>query len=83
MTVGIFAENTIIPSWKAWKRMQVSIATLLQQNYKGEGTDASPYVTEWLDDDIENPMTWKDSYKWFLMVIVSFATLAVAFASSA
>lgn len=52
-------------------------------NYKGAGTTEDPYVVEFIPNDPRNPMLWPMWKKWALTVCVAFATLAVAFVSSA
>ncbi len=56
---------------------------ILAYQYRGEGTIEKPYIVDWLSGDGENPQTWNPMYKWLLTVFVSFATLAIAFCSSA
>ncbi|KAI4722043.1 synaptic vesicle transporter [Aureobasidium sp. EXF-10727] len=51
--------------------------------YAGSGTEEDPYVVVWIDNDPRNPMNWADWKKWCLTALVSVATLAVAFVSSA
>lgn len=56
---------------------------VLRWPYKGSGTEEDPYVVEYIENDRRNPMlfpTWK---KWVITILVAFATLAVAFVSSA
>ncbi len=76
-------ETEIIRSWLPWKVKQLRTSTLLQQKYKGDGSEKSPFIIDWLDYDPGNPMKWKTSYRWFVAMIVTAATLAVDFASSA
>lgn len=70
-------------SWKPWRKFDLPISLLASHPWRGHGTEENPYVVEWLPDDPENPMTWQDSYKWFLVFVVAFATLAVSFDSAA
>lgn len=57
---------------------------VLQHKYRGQGTVESPYVVEFLQPfDGRNPMTWPTWKKWFITLVMAFATLAVAFVSSA
>jgi hypothetical protein len=79
---GISRENST-RSYLPWKGKRLRTSSLLQQKYKGDGTEKSPYITNCLNDDPENPMAWKSAYKWFLTVVVGIATFAVAFVSSA
>jgi hypothetical protein len=71
----------------SWFRMvydQALITPDVQNwHYPGSGTDDDPYVVEWIHNDPRNPMTWADWKKWCLVALVSIATLAVAFVSSA
>ncbi|GAA6059322.1 hypothetical protein JCM10212_005902 [Sporobolomyces blumeae] len=51
--------------------------------YKGDGTEASPYIVTWQEgNDPENPMTWSPLKKWMLTLNAALSTLCVAFASS-
>ena len=52
-------------------------------NYDGSGTEEDPYVVVWIDNDPRNPMLYSEVKKWSLTMLVAFATLAVAFVSSA
>ncbi|KAI9893583.1 MAG: hypothetical protein M1814_006379 [Vezdaea aestivalis] len=51
--------------------------------YGGHGTEESPYVVTWIDNDPGNPMEFSTLEKWVLTVLVAIATLAISFASSA
>ncbi|GAA5868957.1 hypothetical protein JCM16303_000319 [Sporobolomyces ruberrimus] len=53
-----------------------------QPTYKGEGTEASPYIVTWHDNDPENPLNFTSLKKWLITLNAAFATLCVAFASS-
>ncbi|GAA5841535.1 hypothetical protein JCM3766R1_003979 [Sporobolomyces carnicolor] len=53
-----------------------------QPTYKGEGTEASPYIVTWQENDPENPMNFSSTKKWLITLNAAFATLCVAFASS-
>ncbi|GAA5946169.1 hypothetical protein JCM3765_000142 [Sporobolomyces pararoseus] len=50
--------------------------------YKGEGTEASPYIVTWQENDPENPLNFSPVKKWLITLNAAFATLCVAFASS-
>jgi multidrug resistance protein len=82
-TNGISKKNSTTRSYLPWKGKRLTTSSLLQQKYKGDGTEKSPYIINWLDDDPENPMTWKSAYKWFVTIFVGIATFAVTFVSSA
>ncbi|KAH0286382.1 major facilitator superfamily transporter [Aureobasidium namibiae CBS 147.97] len=71
-------------SWFRLVRDQALITpAVLNWPYAGSGTEEDPYVVVWIDNDPRNPMTWADWNKWCLVALVSIATLAVAFVSSA
>ena len=53
------------------------------RQYDGEGSEESPYVVTWIENDPRNPMLFAKSKKWALTMLSAFATLAVAFVSSA
>ncbi|CAF1255392.1 unnamed protein product [Adineta steineri] len=79
----IDSENDTVISLLPWKSERLRTSVLLQENYKGKGTESSPFIINWLRYDPENPMKWLTIYKWFLTFLVSVATLAVSFCSSA
>jgi Major Facilitator Superfamily len=56
---------------------------VLHHKYEGSGTEEDPYVVDFIENDPRNPMTFSAVKKWSLTMIVAFATLAVAFVSSA
>ncbi|TVY37410.1 Efflux pump [Lachnellula occidentalis] len=56
---------------------------ILEWDYKGSGTEAEPYIVEYIPNDRRNPMNWTDTTKWTITMLVAISTLAVAFVSSA
>jgi multidrug resistance protein len=56
---------------------------VLHYHYKGFGTEEDPYIAEFIPHDPRNPMLFSMWKKWSITLMVAFATLAVAFASSA
>ena len=56
---------------------------VLHYHYKGSGTDDDPYLAEFIPHDPRNPMLFSMWKKWSITLMVAFATLAVAFVSSA
>lgn len=52
-------------------------------DFPGSGTEDDPYVVGWIEDDPRNPMLYSPMKKWAITMLVAFATLAVAFVSSA
>jgi hypothetical protein len=56
---------------------------VLKHDYAGSGTEDDPYVVTWIENDPRNPMLYSKVKKWSITMLVAFATLAVAFVSSA
>jgi multidrug resistance protein len=56
---------------------------VLHYHYKGSGTEEDPYLAEFIPHDPRNPMLFSTWKKWSITLMVAFATLAVAFVSSA
>ncbi|KAI9050064.1 hypothetical protein LZ554_006209 [Drepanopeziza brunnea f. sp. 'monogermtubi'] len=56
---------------------------VLHWPYKGSGTEKDPYIVEYIENDRRNPMLFPQWKKWMITMLVAFATLAVAFVSSA
>jgi hypothetical protein len=42
-----------------WRRYITPTEDLLACKYDGQGTDADPYIVDWLENDAENPQHWK------------------------
>lgn len=72
-----------VPHWRlVWSQTLVTDAVLNHQ-YKGSGTEDDPYLVEFIPNDPRNPMEFSQVKKWFIIMTVAIATLAVAFVSSA
>jgi len=56
---------------------------VINHPYEGSGTEEDPYVVNFAPNDPRNPRTWSRVKRWGLVLMVSVATLAVAFASTA
>ncbi|KAK5626218.1 hypothetical protein RRF57_001933 [Xylaria bambusicola] len=56
---------------------------VLNFSYPGDGTVASPYIVDFLDDDQHNPLLLPRWKRYTCTFLVAFATLAVTFISSA
>ncbi|KAJ9097858.1 hypothetical protein QFC19_006650 [Naganishia cerealis] len=67
---------------RPWRRYVTPWTEIVSHPYSGSGTVEDPYLVDWLPADHENPMTWKEAYKWTVMMIAAVATLAVSMASS-
>ncbi|KAI9810301.1 MAG: MFS siderochrome iron transporter 1 [Pycnora praestabilis] len=69
--------------WTLVKSQSLVTDEVLNYKYNGAGTVESPYLVEWTPNDPRNPMLFPDWKKWMITLLVAFATLAVAFVSSA
>ncbi|MCJ1407456.1 MFS siderochrome iron transporter 1 [Ptychographa xylographoides] len=69
--------------WRIVRSHSLLTDAVLNHKYAGAGTDEDPYVVEFIPNDPRNPMGFSMLKKWTLTMLVAFATLAVAFASSA
>ncbi|OJJ03917.1 hypothetical protein ASPVEDRAFT_54208 [Aspergillus versicolor CBS 583.65] len=78
-----YLYNGPIPSWKLVIDQGAVTQTVLGHEHPGSGTEESPYVVAWLDNDFRDPMLLSMTRKIVITLIVSFATLVVALASSA
>jgi hypothetical protein len=56
---------------------------VLKYNYRGSGSDADPYVIEFIPDDRRDPQLWSKRSKWTYTLTMAWATLAISLASSA
>ena len=56
---------------------------VVNYNYTGTGTEDDPFVVEFIPNDPRDPMGFTFFTKWAITLLVAFATLAVAFVSSA
>lgn len=56
---------------------------VVNYNYNGSGTEDDPFVVEFIPNDPRDPMGFSIVTKWAITLLVAFATLAVAFVSSA
>ncbi|KAL7424601.1 hypothetical protein Q5752_000285 [Cryptotrichosporon argae] len=68
---------------RPWRRYVEPFPRLLAHPYKGSGTEADPYIVDWLPTDAENPQAWSPAYKWGQIAVAAVVTLAVALSSSA
>lgn len=57
--------------------------SMIRHRYPGAGTEANPYLVEWIDNDPRNPMLFGDARKWVWTLLESLATFAVALTTSA
>lgn len=67
---------------RPWRKHITQWSAIVEHPYKGNGTEESPFLVEWLPDDPEDPMRWEDVYKWTVVVTAAITTLAITMASS-
>lgn len=48
---------------------------ILEWDYKGSGTEAEPYIVEYIPNDRRNPMNWTDTTKWTITMLVAIVSL--------
>ncbi|KAJ5081798.1 Major facilitator superfamily domain general substrate transporter [Penicillium alfredii] len=86
MTVNAGGEVALpskIPFWRLVFDQKVITDEVAQYSYDGSGTEADPYAVNWVPRDPRNPMNFSPFKKWYITIMVSFVTLAVALVSSA
>ena len=71
------------PHWRLVASHSLVTPAVLNHRYAGAGTHKNPYVVDFIPNDPRNPMGFSMLKKWSITVMVAFATLAVAFVSSA
>ena len=78
-----YGENSKVPHF--WLVLHPDGVTdaVLNYRYPGEGTTENPYVVDFLPQDASNPMTYPNWKKWLITALQAWATLAVAFVSTA
>lgn len=69
--------------WHVLSSHALLTPAVLNHNYNGSGTEEDPYRVEFIPNDPRYPMRFPLWKKWLITVLVAFATLAVAFVSSA
>lgn len=72
-----------VSHWKLVTSQTLVTDAVRHHKYHGSGTDHDPYVVEFIPNDPRNPLLFPQWKKWMITVLVAFATLAVAFVSSA
>ena len=72
-----------VPGWRIVASQTLITDAVINHQYQGKGTEEEPFLVEWIPNDPRNPMEWSQAYKWFIIMTVAIATLAVAFVSSA
>lgn len=77
------AKPSKVSHWRLVASQTLITDAVINHKYKGSGTEEDPFIVDWLPHDPRNPMEWPQVKKWFITFTVAFATLAVAFVSSA
>lgn len=72
-----------VSHWRTVIDQGLVTQAVLHYPYKGSGTEEDPYLVEFIPDDPRNPMKLPYWKKWVITIVMAFATLAVAFVSSA
>ncbi|EPS38601.1 hypothetical protein H072_7625 [Dactylellina haptotyla CBS 200.50] len=72
-----------IPYWKFILDQGVLTDRIISHKCPGSGTEEDPYRVEYIPDDPRNPLLFSPLVKWAITMVVAFATLAIAFVSSA
>ena len=76
--------KTTRPShWQLVSSHALLTPAVLNHKYNGSGTEEDPYRVEFIPSDPRDPMGFAMWKKWAITLLVAFATLAVAFVSSA
>ncbi|KAB8218056.1 major facilitator superfamily domain-containing protein [Aspergillus novoparasiticus] len=81
--MGETTEPTKAPLWRLIFDQGFITQEVLNHDYKGAGSEESPYEVTWLENDSSNPMRLFAVFRWYLMFLVGMHTLAVALVSSA
>ena len=76
-------QSTQVSQWQIVRSHALLVPEVVDYLYSGSGTAQDPYVVEYIPNDPRNPMGSSMLKKWIITLLVSFATLAVAFVSSA
>lgn len=69
--------------WQLVSSHALLTPAVLNHKYNGSGTEEDPYRVEFIPNDPRDPMGFAMWKKWAITLLVAFATLAVAFVSSA
>jgi hypothetical protein len=69
--------------WQVIWDQGITTPEIEEWHHAGLGTEEDPYQVTWIPNDPRNPMEFKDSYKWLLVMVAAFTVLAVTLCSSA
>lgn len=80
---GETPRSSKIPFWRQVYDTSVVTDDIVNHPYPGSGTENDPYAITWIPNDPRNPMNFSGWRKWYITILVSFATMAVSLVSSA
>jgi len=80
---GFSSRKRPVPYLKLLLEQGYLTPSIIHHQYPGTGTEADPYLVEWIDNDPRNPMLFSDARKWVWTLLESLATFAVALTTSA
>ncbi|WYZ43261.1 hypothetical protein EsH8_VI_000960 [Colletotrichum jinshuiense] len=74
---------TKLPYWRKVIDQAGITQEVADYRYSGSGTEEDPFLVQWIPNDPRDPMLFSKPTKWFITMMVSLTTLAVALLSSA
>jgi len=80
------SQVTLTENVKIWQliyRTSIITPEVYSHRYLGRGTEADPYVVDFLPGDPLNPQNWATWRRWTFLSVVAISTLAVSFCTSA
>ncbi|KAI9902272.1 hypothetical protein N3K66_004089 [Trichothecium roseum] len=75
-------KTTKIPYWRLVADHTGITEEVKAFRYPGSGTQEDPFLVSWIPNDPRNPMNFSIGLKWFITLVTSITTLAIALASS-
>lgn len=79
---AIMVSDSQLSHWDLVHSQCVITSEIELHDYMGNGTEADPYIVEWLPDDPRNPFNWSASYKWMIVIVMGLAVGSVSLCSS-
>ena len=80
---NFFSRIKSPPHWQTVSSHALLLLSVLSYHYRGSGTEDDPYQVGLIPGEHRDPMNFPQWKKWTVTLLVAFATLAVAFSSSA
>lgn len=83
---GLPSQVTLTDRVKIWQlvyRTSIITPEVYAHQYAGSGSEANPYVVDFLPGDPLNPHNWAAWRRWTFLSVVAVSTLAVSFCTSA